>query len=169
MALADGTYTIRSISRIEVLAHAAGHKFKAQGAGIEGQATIKDGRVEAAQARFPLSALDSGDMLGNRELKKFFGLGAGPKHVTGRLLEPVDIEENGDRLCAQIQLGLRVDGPEAKTTLKLQGSLQSIAGSFSIRFSDLGYKPPKLLFFKVKEQLDLTLTLHASAPDASLG
>lgn len=169
MALADGTYTIRSTSHIEVLAHAPGHKFKAQGPGIEGQAIIKDGRIESAEARFPLSALDSGDMLGNRELKKFFGLGKGPKHVTGRLLEPAAIQENGAQLSAQMQLGLRVDGPEAKTTLKLQGSLQSIAGSFSLRFSDLGYKPPKLLFFKVKEQLDLTLTLHASAPDASLG
>ena len=85
MTIEDGTYRfVPSSSRAEVVADAPGHKFKATGDGLEGTAKVEGGKVVEGEASFPLWHLDAGDMLSNREMKKFLELDRRPT-VRGKI------------------------------------------------------------------------------------
>lgn len=163
MTLEDGTYRfVPGASRATVVADAPGHKFRATGDGLEGTARIEGGRVVEADASFPLWHLDAGDMLSNREMKKFLDLDRRPS-VRGRLAGPVDVGGVRGKGRVEVELQGRPTKP-IDVTFEVSGSNVTI--HLDASFSAFGHKPPKLLFIKVKDGFALTLECRIERADA---
>ncbi len=163
MTLEDGTYRfVSAASRATVVADAPGHKFRATGDGLEGTARVEGGRVVEAEASFPLWHLDAGDMLSNREMKKFLELSRRPS-VRGKLAEPVAVDGPRGKGRVEVELQGRATKP-IDVTFEISGSNVTI--HLDASFSAFGHTPPKLLFIKVKDALALTLDCRIERTDA---
>ncbi len=142
-------------SRATVIAHAPGHDFKASGTGVSGTIELLELRVQSLDATFPLAALDAGDPLGNRELKRFLDLGAGP--VARAILS----EEDGK---LTFSIGSRSMTTAAVFHAPKASDAQGIA-KFALTFSGLGYTAPKMLFLKVKDTLEIEVSTELQPVD----
>ena len=138
-------------SRVRIVARAPGHDFACEGPGVEGEVDLEDGRPTRIDARFGLAALRAGDLLGNRELKKFLDLDRRPV-ATASLASPDQVRVDLDGHHTTVPL--RVDGAPPSAVVRLQ-----------LAFSDFGYKPPKLLFMKVRDELAVQITVHVEPLD----
>jgi hypothetical protein len=98
--------------------------------------------VVAVSASFPLAALDAGDPVSNHELRKFLALDQ----------KPTAKAEGGERVVFTI--GARK--MEAKVTYS--GTPPRGSARFELTFTGLGYTPPKLLFLKVKDTLEVEVS-----------
>lgn len=148
-------------SRATVSAYAPGHTFVASGAGITGVVELEDDRVVKMSARFALAALDANDRLKNWELKKFLDLDRGPV-AEASLVEPFDIHQSGDRLTGKARIELVVDHRRMRADLSVEGSYAQATGKFALTFTGLSYQPPKLLLLKVKDRLDIDVSVALS-------
>ncbi|MEQ8272784.1 MAG: hypothetical protein RMA76_43900 [Deltaproteobacteria bacterium] len=163
MTIEDGTYRfVASASRATVVADAPGHKFRATGDGLEGTARVEGGQVVEAEATFPLWHLDAGDMLSNREMKKFLDLPRRPS-VRGKLAAPVAVEGGRGKGRVEVELQGRPTKP-IDVTFDVKG--MNVTLHLQASFSAFGHKPPKLLFIKVKDDFDLTLDCQIQRADA---
>jgi hypothetical protein len=148
-------------SRVTVTAHAPGHRFRVHGAGIEGEVTLSEARIERLSARFPLEALQAGDPLGNRELRRFLSLDQKPR-AEAELIAPADLDASASgpsRARARVRFSLGRRTTESEVTLVTRRFSDRADGEakLSLSFSGLGYAPPKLLFFKVKDALEIEI------------
>lgn len=146
----------------EVTAKAPGHSFRCKGGGLEGEVAIDGERILSATATFPLERLEAGDPLGNHELKKFLGLDRKPK-VKGELADPIALSKDGERVSGEGKVKLQIDGPTATAPIRFEGRLPLVRATIDVSFSALGYRPPKLLFLKVKDDLKVELDLRVEA------
>lgn len=135
--------------RAEVLAHAPGHDFHCAGDGVEGEVELDGSRIVALDARFPLAGLRATDALGNRELSKFLDLRSRPI-ATASLEAPVEIGRPG-----RVRLSIGHRSMIAGATFS--GDAPNGAAQLDLTFTGLGYKPPKLLVFKVKDAIRVTI------------
>lgn len=142
-------------SRARVIADAPGHRFRAEASGLEGEVAFDAETLTSLDARFPLEGLDAGDPLGNRELRKFLDLRSRPV-ARATLTEPIPLNTDPTgRLSAQGPIEISIGTRRMQTRMQAQGHPESGQAGFRLTFTGLGYKPPKLLFFKVKDQLEI--------------
>lgn len=156
----EGSHPITG--RVQVKARAPGHDFTCGGDGIAGEATVEGERIVSAKAEFPLERLKAGDPLGNRELRKFLDLDRRPV-AKGELAEPIALSIAGDRVSGSGKLRLVVEGPTTTVPVRFEGTLPRVRASIDLTFTGLGYKPPKLLFLKVKDELSVELEIEVVA------
>jgi hypothetical protein len=160
---AEGTHRFVAPScKAEVTAQAPGHSFRCKGAGLEGEVAVEGGRVVRASATFALERLEAGDPIGNHELKKFLGLDRKPK-VKGELADPIALSIDGERVSGEGKVKLQIDGPTATAPIRFEGRLPQVRATIDVTFTALGYRPPKLLFLKVKDDLKVELDLRVEA------
>lgn len=156
----EGTHQITGSARVK--ARAPGHDFSCGADGIAGEVTVEGERIISAKADLPLERLKAGDPLGNRELRKFLELDRRPR-AQGELAEPIALSMDGDRVSGRGRLRLVVEGPTATVPVRFEGTLPRIRASIDLTFTGLGYKPPKLLFLKVKDELSVELEIEVVA------
>lgn len=153
----DGTYEIAPSSRAKIVARAPGHDFEAAGTGLKGKAVVEGGTVTSAEASFPLWMLDAGDMLANRELKKFLGLKNKPT-IRGKISGPIPMTERADGFSGAGEITVELEGrPTKPIPIRFEGSAKAVTIHLDASFTRFGHKPPKLLFIKVKDEFQLTL------------
>lgn len=137
-------------SRATVIAHAPGHDFKASGFGVRGTVELDGEKVVRVEASFPLEQLDAGDLLANRELRKFLELDRRPE-------ARATLSQDG-------RLTFTIGAKKMEAAVTFSGTAPQGAAKFALTFTGLGYTPPKLLFLKVKDTLEIEVST-ALQPD----
>ncbi|MCK6546542.1 hypothetical protein L6R52_11900 [Myxococcota bacterium] len=150
-------------SRARVVAHAPGHAFRCEGPGIEGLVELTEDRLVRGHATFPLAALAAGDPLGDRELKKFLGVdpsrpvSAGP--VLSAELEPAPITPGpSGGIVVATTVRFTLGAKTTSTRVRIEGTTTSARAELVLSFTSLGFTPPKLLFLRVKDTLDIEIS-----------
>jgi hypothetical protein len=157
MNLEAGRYRFlasRSIAR--VTAHAPGHLFSAQGSGVEGEVELGADRVLSVKARFPLEKLDAGDLLSNRELRKFLTLEKRPT-AEATLVAPVILDPSSAIPSGDGSIDFTLEARRMRARIHLEGRPPLVSAAFSLSFTGLSFEPPKLLFLRVKDGLDVSI------------
>lgn len=143
-------------------ARAPAHSFVVEGAGVEGTVDLDETSIRAIDVRFPLAALKAADTLGQHQLDRFLALDTQPV-ATAVLTAPLALEgtrggHRRGRGRARISLAAR---PAVEIDLEVSGTEARASARMQIRFTQLGYTPPRLLFLKVDDllQVEVELTL----------
>jgi hypothetical protein len=147
---------VPSRSTASVTAFAPGHRFTAKGMGIEGTVELAADRVLSASARFPLEALDAGDMLGNRELRKFLSLDQRPIALA-ELIGEVKLDPSAQKPWGTGTVELSIGRRTVRAPIRLEGDPAKAGARFQLSFTGLSYEPPKLLFLRVKDAFDVDI------------
>lgn len=176
MQLTAGRYRlVPARSRVRVLAHAPGHDFRAEGARLEGNLELAPDGALQGDLSFPLDALAAGDALGTHELRKFLGLESPSTPRDARIARGHlrgSFPRSGDRgeaavelsigarratVSARLSRALGTAGAAGEAATATAGAPPPVSGSarFELTFGALGFTPPKLLFLRVKETLEL--------------
>jgi hypothetical protein len=158
-------------SRGTVTVRAPGHSFSADTVGIEGELELDDSatRLLRVDARCPLAALDAHDTLKNHELRRFLDLDRRPT-ATAELVGEVPLERIGSRLVGRGQIRFELRGRSVNAAIDLSGEVEQspakARASFTLTFTGLGYDPPKLLFLKVKDSIEVAVDaeLNSATP-----
>lgn len=161
----EGRHRFRAgSSRARVAVHAPGHRFRAEGTGLEGTFDLGPSHALTAAAAFALASLDAGDPLGNRELHRFLDLGRRPV-ARGEIRDPITLRETPDgRLVGKGMLSFSIGDRTMTVPIELEGRGRAVRARFMLSFTGLGYEPPKLLFFRVKDLLEVEV--EAESEDA---
>jgi hypothetical protein len=138
-------------SRASVTAYAPGHRFVADGSGLEGLVEIGADRVLSAHLTFPLARLDAHDALRNHELRRFLELDRAPI-AKGELASPASLSSG--------RIAISIGPRRMETAAAFEGEPPSVTARFQLTFTGLGYQPPKLLFLKVKDAIDVEVTAN---------
>jgi hypothetical protein len=157
MTIVAGRYRFvaaRSIAR--VTAHAPGHDFVASGAGIDGEVELAADHVLSVSARFPLEKLDPGDVLKTRELKRFLSLEKKPI-AEATLIAPVVLDLSGTTPSGEGSIDFTIGRRRMRVRACLRGRPPLVHAAFALSFTGLSYDPPKLLFLRVKDDLDVSV------------
>ncbi len=162
MAWADGSYRLVPHSfSLEITAQAPGHSFVVKSQTAEVALTIAEGQLSRMEAQLGLNSLQAKDALGQRELKKYLKLEQNPvgKAV---LMTPTGLEKGA---APRLNFWVEAPGPgqKAEVPVKVVRAEDEIELSAQLLFSQLGYKPPRLLLFKVKDALSLQIKLRLEA------
>jgi hypothetical protein len=135
-------------STVRVTAYAPGHRFVADGPGLEGIVELERDRIVSANVTFPLYRLDAHDALKNHELKKFLAFETQPI-ARGEILSATDL--------SSARIAIAVGGARMETLAAFRGEPPNVSARFQLSFTGLGYAPPKILFLKVKDGVDVEL------------
>ncbi len=136
-------------STVRVTAHAPGHRFVAEGPGLEGIVELERDRIVSANVTFPLDRLDAHDALKNHELKKFLAFETKPV-AEGEILSATGL--------SSARIAIAVGGARMETLATLSGEPPNVSARFQVTFTGLGYRPPKILFLKVKDAVDVEVS-----------
>jgi predicted pyridoxine 5'-phosphate oxidase superfamily flavin-nucleotide-binding protein len=151
-------------AQVTVTAHAPGHAFRCTGTGVSGHVELDGDAVVGLEARFPLAELRAGDPLGNRELKKFLGLDRRP-FATARLVRRAELRREGDgRLSGRLPLRFEIEGRGLEVEVEVEGRVPSGRVRFRVPMTGFGLTPPKLLFMKVQDVLDVEVEVGTRPP-----
>jgi hypothetical protein len=157
-------------SRARVVAHAPGHDFRCEGVGIEGLVELGEGALVRGHATFPLAALAASDALGDRELKKFLGIDSTKPASAGPILRaelepaPTSPGARGGIIVAttaRFTLGAKT----ATARVRIEGTPALARAELVLSFTSLGLTPPKLLFLRVKDTLDIEISSSLTRTD----
>lgn len=153
-----GTYTfVPERSAVRVTARAPGHAFTAKGSGIEGRAVLAPEGLVELEAHVALSRLAAPDPLGQHQLHKFLDFDRNPI-ARAQLLAPVLLE--GEALRGRARMRFSIAERSAETEVVIEGTTTEAEGRFELRFTALGYTPPRLLLFRVKDDLAIVVTIR---------
>jgi polyisoprenoid-binding protein YceI len=164
------TYAVGAQSKLEVRARSSIHDTvtvwdKVQGS-VEGDPDTLATAGATARFTVDMTSFDAGDFLKNRKLRKDFEMDAHPR-ATFELSGLRDVVRSGDRFEAVADGILRWRGREVKVAVKGAGTFTATAiavtGRFALDIRDLGMKAPRFLMFKVEDEVDVEVTLKATA------
>lgn len=146
-------------SKAEITVDAPGHSFHCGGPGVEVKLSVEGDQLLAAEGRFPLAALTTSDPIGRAKLSDFLNQKSQPM-LTAKLSAPVALSAGEAKLEFQ-----RDGGAAMSITARWDPSLRPQAGltaalQLEASFTGFGYKPPKLLFFSVKDPFALRVELQ---------
>ncbi|MBI4817377.1 MAG: hypothetical protein HY791_14030 [Deltaproteobacteria bacterium] len=155
----DGRYRIGASSRLEVTARAPGHDFVAKGAALGGSVRFENGALVELSAEANLADLAGSDPIGTHELRKFVGADRRPT-IRGSLMGPAPLSDRGTSYSGMgVVRFVAPTGKVAEVQVTLSGRPEACLGTFKTSFSALGYTPPKLLFLKVRDELEVRVEL----------
>jgi hypothetical protein len=149
-------------SRGSVTVRAPGHAFVADTFGVEGEIEVDDDllRLLKVEARCPLDRLDAHDTLKNFELRRFLDLDRRPV-AKAVLLGEAPLERIGSSLSGRGRIRFELRDRSQSASIDLSGEVEQspakARASFALTFTGLGYEPPKLLFLKVKDTIEVTV------------
>lgn len=147
--LPEGRYRFEGTLSIE--ARAPGHDFTARGPAVRGEAQVAGGALQSLEVQVELAELKASDPLGNRELRKFLGLERRPT-ASASLRAPCPLSS-----AASAELEVAHNGRRVTRAATARVSAQGFEATMQTAFSDFGYRPPRLLLFKVKDPLRVTV------------
>lgn len=146
----ERTLPERSLAR--VTAQAPGHRFTVEGFGIEGRATLEDGtRIIELSAGFPLARLKARDPIGHRELRRFLNLDRNPI-ARVELVSSFDLSSDDPT-----RLRFSIDARQTEVSAHFERQGVRVFARFPLRFSALGFTPPRLLFLSVRDELTVEI------------
>lgn len=158
-------------SRILVKARSSIHDTDTRWDHVEGQVEADPDTLESAGATgtftVDMTRFDAGDWLKNRKLKKDLDVEAYPSAgfaITG-LRDVARVADGSFEATCDGVLSWR--GREVKVAVRGtgrvdQGAIKAV-GVFDLDITDLGVKPPKILMFKVEEQVTVEVVIEATA------
>ncbi|MBI2373834.1 MAG: hypothetical protein HYV07_07540 [Deltaproteobacteria bacterium] len=156
-AALEGLYRIDSgASELEILARAPGHDFTARGRALRGTLRFKASTLVELDVEALLAELKGADPIGTHELRKFVDADRSPI-VKATLLEPSTLTAAGLGYRGIARVRFMSPKKVLDASVELSGSTERADGHLEASFSALGYAPPKLLFLKVKDHLDVRI------------
>jgi polyisoprenoid-binding protein YceI len=158
-------------SRILVKARSSIHDTDTRWDHVEGQVEADPDTLETAGATgsftVDMTRFDAGDWLKNRKLKKDLDVESYPSAsfaITG-LRDVARVADGSFEAICDGVLSWR--GREVTISVRGTGRVDDggieAVGTFDLDITDLGVKPPKILMFKVEEQVTVEVTLEAKA------
>jgi polyisoprenoid-binding protein YceI len=162
-------YRIGSGSKIQVKARSKIHDTTTVWDQVTGDVDAASDTLATtgAVARFAvdMTKFDAGDWLKNRKLRSDFDLDAHPQ-ATFDLTAVKDVVRTGDRFTATAEGVLRWRGKEVVLAVRGEGSLTDGAiqatGSFDLDVRAVGLKAPRVLMFKVEDEVTVEVTLRGA-------
>lgn len=151
---------------VRIRAQAPGHAFEVVGAGLSGGFTLDGEVLTAARLGLELGSLSAGDRLRDHELRRFLELDQSPR-AEAVLLEPLTLGRGTGGLRGRGRFRFVLGRRQAEAEVELSGEPGSARASFTLRFTALGFKPPRLLLLSVKDQLGVEVRLRAEEIGAS--
>lgn len=150
----------RSGQRVGITAQATGHRFEVVGQALSGHFELCEDTLETAELRLELSSLSAGDRLKDHELRRFLDV---PKEKEARafLISPARLSRGQTGLSGRARFRFEIGARVTETEVALRGSGPNAHASLSLRFTQLGYKPPRLLLFSVRDELLVEVELSA--------
>lgn len=158
--IADGTYGIvEANSAIEVTAYAPGHDFRAVTKALRVSAEVSGGQLVSAEVSFLLSALDAGGRLENHELRKYVA----DRSARGKLKAPVALPDDDRPLSLTGQVEIDAGHGASPCEVDIRGAMPNLELHLTPKLTTLGYRPPRILFLKVKDEVSVILRLTLTA------
>ena len=152
-------------SRLQIVAYAPMHRVEIESSGLSGwiELDVEAGQVTGGEIVAPLSDLTGGDRTKDRELNKFLKT---RQHGSATLtLAPSDLTVDGSNVSFDVTGDMAFQGRTIPVNVRASGTLSDggIRGDarFSWKLTNMGLKPPKLLFIKVKDDIDLVVSVRA--------
>jgi polyisoprenoid-binding protein YceI len=119
-----------------------------------------------ANANVDMTEFDAGDWLKNRKLRKDFDMDDHPL-ATFELVSLSNVVRNGDQFTAMANGVLGWRGKRITVTISGKGRMTATnfeaQGSFELDIRTLGLQAPKLLMFKVQDEVTVDITLRGVA------
>lgn len=151
----------REGQRLRILAQAPGHRFEVAGGGLAGRFRLEQDTLESATITLDLASLGAGDRLRDHELRRFLELDRNPR-ATAALLAPAALARGaGDYLSGRARFRFEIGSRRAEAEVTLSGDTGRARAAFTLRFTELGWRPPRLLLLSVKDELSVEVELRA--------
>jgi YceI-like domain len=164
------TFRIDSTSKVAVTARSSVHDTTTVFSKVSGAVTLDVdtllGEGGATNVAVNMTVYDTGDWLKNRKLRSDYDM---DKHPTAsfELLAIKDVVRNGTQFSASAEGNVVWRGKKVAVTLRGKGEIGggklSATGSFPLDIRKLGLTAPKVLMFKVEDEVAVEVTLHGSA------
>ena len=117
----------------------------------------------SASASVDMTEFDAGDWLKNRKLRKDYDMDAHPR-ATFELTGLRDVVRNGQAFTAVAAGVLGWRGKQVKVSIAGKGTMTpttfEASGSFELDIRTLGLQAPKVLMFKVQDEVLVEITLR---------
>ena len=163
------TYRIGAGSRLEVRARSSIHDTVTVWDRLAGTVQADPATLETsgATATFTvdMTSFDAGDRLKNGKIRGDFQIASHPQ-ATFALGELTDIRRDGARFTATARGVLRWRGQEVPLVLMGTGELGETSmhaeASFQFDIRQVGLTAPKILFFKVANEVTVTVTVRGT-------
>jgi polyisoprenoid-binding protein YceI len=124
--------------------------------------TLATAGAEAA-ATVDMTEFDAGDWLKNRKLRKDYDMDAHPR-ATFELTNLSNVVRNGQTFTATANGVLGWRGKRVNVAIAGKGTLSATAfdatGTFELDIRTLGLQAPKVLMFKVQDEVTVEITLR---------
>lgn len=169
-------YLVGPGSRLQVKARSSVHDTVTVWDKVTGEADADAATLTSAgaTARFAvdMTAFDAGDWLKNRKLKKDFDFDAHPR-ATFELTRLRDVAQHGAEFTAVAEGVLRWRGREVPLVLSGRGTVDAqqlqARASFELDIKRLGLQAPRILMFKVEDEVTVEVTLRGTAAPVAPG
>lgn len=145
------------------------HPIQGEAEGVEGlvEIDVEEGRLAGAPSRMeiqlPVSALESGNALQDREMRRRIDVKKFPR-IEGR---STDIRGSGDSstftVTGEVTFHGRTNTEENTVALSLEDGLLRIRGRHTFDIRDYGVDPPKILMLRVHPEVTVEIDLRATA------
>jgi polyisoprenoid-binding protein YceI len=162
-------YYIGPESKIRVKARSSVHDTVTEWSKISGHiaadsATLADVGASAT-ATVDMTVFDAGDFLKNRKVRKDFELEAHPA-ATFTLHSVGHVVQQGDHFRATAVGTLTWRGHSIEVVIEGRGALTALTleaqGSFALDIRRLGLQAPKILMFKVQDEVTVDIVLRGN-------
>jgi polyisoprenoid-binding protein YceI len=162
-------YAIGSGSKLLVKARSSVHDTTTTWDKITGTVDADADTLATAGARatftVDMTSFDAGDWLKNRKLRKDFDMDAHPR-ATFELTAVKDVVRTGAQFTANAEGVLRWRGKEVVLALAGRGTLDAscviASATFELDIKRLGLQAPKLLMFKVDDEVSVEVSVRGS-------
>jgi polyisoprenoid-binding protein YceI len=145
----DGTSTVRGFT---CKANEVNAVVEANGANAIAAVLTGEKGVKAVRVTIPATQLDCGNGTMNDHMRKAIKLTESPT-IEFRLAN-YDVARNGEGVAGTIAGTLSLGGVEKAITLnadgKSEGGMLHVTGSYPLKMTDYGLKPPTLMFGRIK-------------------
>jgi polyisoprenoid-binding protein YceI len=160
-------YTVGAGSKLVVMARSSVHDTTTTWSRVSGSVEADPQTLAQAGATatftVDMTEFDAGDWLKNRKLRKDFDLDAHPQ-ATFRLTGLRDVVRAGDGFTATADGVLQWRGREVPLVIAGRGALDdttlTATGRFDLDIRRLGLAAPKILMFKVADEVSIEVTLR---------
>jgi polyisoprenoid-binding protein YceI len=167
-----GRYLIGGGSALRVIARSRVHDTTTVWKKLSGTIEVDADQLERAVARVAvdMTDFDTGDWLKNRKLRSDFDFDAYPT-ASFELRGLRDVRRDGQRFSAVASGVLRWRGREVPIEVSGSGAITAGAveatGAFEFNITAVGLKAPRVLMFKVDEDVRIEVVLQARAEAAA--